>query len=153
MEFLPEPSGAQSIARQVKQSSRAYPLFSTGRLFLERPERHRLRITSNDASAPLFQIGDGPITFDRTLAERNAFRDLKTQYYIEETTQGEPLKGNYTNVARTHTSGILLGPTNYHGYQPALRKIYEERYSRRMSFQEFTQREIEIVTDEQAIND
>lgn len=153
VEFLPEPSGAQSIARQVKQSSRAYPLFSTGRLFLERPERHRVRITSLDADAPLFQIGDGPISFDRTLAERNAFRDLKAQYYTEETTQGEPLKGNYTNVARTRTSGILLGPTNYHGYQPALRKIYEERYSRRMSFQEFTQREIEIVTDEQTIND
>ncbi|MHA3775098.1 hypothetical protein ACXR0O_26550 [Verrucomicrobiota bacterium sgz303538] len=153
IEFLPEPSGAQSIARQVKQSSRAYPLFSTGRLFLERPERHRVRITSLDSAAPLFQIGDGPVSFDRTFAERNAFRDLKAQYYVEETTQGEPLKGNYTNVARTRTSGILLGPTNYHGYQPALRKIYEERYSRRMSFQEFTQREIEIVSDEQAVND
>ncbi len=153
VEFLPEPSGAQSIARQVKQSSRAYPLFSTGRLFLERPERHRVRITSLDTTAPLFQIGEGPISFDRALIERNAFRDLKAQYYTEETTQGEPLKGNYTNVARTRTSGLLLGPTNYHGYQPALRKIYEERYSRRMSFQEFTQKEIEIVTDEQTIND
>jgi hypothetical protein len=41
---------------------------------------------------------------------------------------------------------VLLGPTNYHGYQPALRKLYEERFSRRMSFPEF-QREIEVVND------
>jgi hypothetical protein len=40
----------------------------------------------------------------------------------------------------------LLGPTNYHGYQPALRKLYEERFSRRMAFADF-QREIEVVSD------
>jgi hypothetical protein len=137
----------------VKGSSRAYPLFSTGRLFLERPERHRVRVVSGDPAVLLFQVGDGPVTFDRAAVERNAFRQMKDQYYKEETTLGEPLKGNYTNVARLRGSGVLLGPTNYHSYQPTLRKIYEERYSRRMPFQEFTQKEIEVVTDEQTIND
>ncbi len=65
--------------------------------------------------------------------------------------QGEPLKGNFSNVARARTTGIFLGPTNHHGYQPALRKLYEERYSRRMPFQEFLQREVEVITDEQTI--
>src|SRR5690606_31792327 len=111
-----------------------------------------VKITSLDPAVPLYQMDDGPISFDRVALERAAFRNLRGEYYREEVVQGEPLKGNFTNVARTRTIGALLGPTNHHGYQPALRKLYEERYSRRMSFQEFVQREVEVVTDEQTIN-
>lgn len=153
VEFLPEPNGVAGIARQIKSSNRAYPLFGTARLFLEKPERHRVRITSLDEARPLFQIGDGPVSFDRAALERNAFRQMKSDYYKEEVIQGEPIKGNFTNVARSRTTGVLLGPTNYHAYQPGLRKLYEERFSRRMSFPQFQQEEIEVVTDEQAIAD
>ncbi|HEY2343037.1 MAG TPA: hypothetical protein VGH90_08420, partial [Chthoniobacteraceae bacterium] len=153
VEFLPEPNGAGNIAKQIKQSGRAYPLFGTGRLFLERPERHRVRVTTLDTNVPLFQIGDGPVSFDRNAVERGAFRAVRNEYYKEETTHGEPLKGNFSNVARTLGSGLLIGPTNHHSYQPALRRIYEERFSRRMSFQDFVHQEIEVVSDEQTIND
>ncbi len=153
VEFVPEPGGATNIAKQIKQSGRAYPLFGTGRLFLEMPERHRVRITSLDANLPLHQIGDGPISFDPSIAERNAFRNLRSEYYTEEVTQGEALKGNFANVARLRATGALVGPTNHHSYQPTLRRIYEERYSRRMSFPEFVQMEVEVRSDEQSIND
>ena len=112
-----------------------------------------MRVTSSDPAVPLFQVADGPISFDRASVERNAFFGAKAEYYTEETVQGEPIKGNFSNVARVRTTGALLGPTNYHGYQPALRKLYEERFSRRMSFPEFQQYEIEIVSDEQAVAD
>lgn len=153
IDFIPEPNAATGIARQIKASGRAYPVFGTSKLFLERPERHRVRVTSSDAAVPLFQIGDGPISFDRAAVERNAFFSAKDEFYTEETVQGEPIKGNFSNVARARATGALLGPTNYHGYQPALRKLYEERFSRRMSFPEFQQYEIEIVSDEQAVAD
>jgi hypothetical protein len=153
VEFLPEPNAAAGIAKQIKASGRAFPVFGTSKLFLERPERHRVRLTSSDANVPLFQISDGPISFDRAAVERNAFLHAKDEYYAEETVQGEPIKGNFSNVARLRGTGILLGPTNHHGYQPALRKIYEERFSRRMSFPEFQQYEIEIVNDEQSVAD
>jgi len=153
VEFLPEPNAATGISRQIKASGRAYPVFGTGKLFLERPERHRVRVTSEDRAVPLFQVGDGPISFDRAVVERNAFFTAKAEFYLEETVQGEPIKGNFSNVARVRATGALLGPTNYHSYQPALRKLYEERYSRRMSFPEFQQHEIEIVSDEQAVAD
>jgi hypothetical protein len=153
VDFLPEPNAAAGISRQIKASGRAYPVFGTGKLFLERPERHRVRVTSEDPAVPLFQVGDGPITFDRATVERNAFFSAKAEYYSEETVQGEPIKGNFSNVARVRGTGTLLGPTNYHSYQPTLRKLYEERYSRRMSFPEFQQYEIEIVSDEQAVAD
>ena len=153
VEFLPEPNGLVGIARQIKTSARAYPLFGTARLFLEKPERHRVRITSLDPAKPLFHLVNGPVSFERAAVERDAFRLLKSDYYAEEVVQGDPIKGNYSNVARSRTTGALLGPTNYHGYQPALRKLYEERFSRRMSFSDFQQQEIEISTSEQAIND
>src|SRR5437763_12219306 len=57
-----------------------------------------------------------------------------------------PIKGNFSKVARCRLSGTVLGPTNHHNYQPQLRSLYEQRYSRRMSFQDF-QRQIEIVSD------
>jgi hypothetical protein len=153
IEFLPEPNAAAGIAKQIKASGRAFAVFGTSKLFLERPERHRVRITSSDAAVPLFQIGDGPVSFDRAAVDRNAFLHAKDDYYAEETVQGEPIKGNFSNVARLRGTGILLGPTNHHGYQPALRKVYEERFSRRMSFPEFQQYEIEIVSDEQSVAD
>lgn len=153
IEFLPEPKGLEGITRQIKAGNRAYPLFGTARLFLEKPERHRVRITSMDPNVPLYQVGDGPISFDRAAIERTAFRAAREEYYSEDVVQGEPLKGNFKNVARCRTTGTLLGPTNYHAYQPGLRKLYEERFSRRMSFPEFQQHEIEVVNDEQAVAD
>ncbi len=153
IEFLPEPNAASGIAKQIYASGRAYPVFWTSKLFLDRPERHLVRVTSSEPAVPLFQIGDGPVSFDRGLIERNAFLHARDQYYVSETVQGEPIKGNFTNVARCRASGTLLGPTNHHGYQPALRKLYEERFSRQMSFPQFQQYEIDVVSDEQVVAD
>ena len=63
VEFLPEEGAAASIAKQIRQSSRAYPLFGTARLFLEKPERHFVRVTSSDPTKPLFQLENGPVSF------------------------------------------------------------------------------------------
>ena len=151
VEFLPVPEFAAALARQIKSSSRAYPLFDVARMFLEKPERHRVKITPVDPNATLFQCGeDGAVSFDRQTIEKNAFALAKHLYYAEETVQGEPPKGNYTNVARCRVSGVLLGPTNHHAYQTNLRKLYEERFSRRMPFQEF-QQQIETVRTPEAV--
>ncbi len=153
LEFIPEPAAVVAIAKQIKATHRAYALFGTARLFLDKLDRHRVRVTSEDPAKPLYQIGDGPVSLDRALVERDAFRVLKGKYYAEEVQEGEPPKGNFANVARLRTSGLFLGPTNHHSYQPALRRIYEERYARRMSFADFQAREVEVLKDEQAIND
>ena len=151
IELLPDPAGVAAISTQIKAGYRAYPLFGLARMFLEKPERHRLKISSTDANTPLHQLGEnGAVALDRRVLETGAFRFAKQQFYAEETTQGDPPKGNFSNVARCRLSGTLLGPTNHHGYQPALRKLYEERFSRRMSFPEY-QREIDIDTRPEAV--
>ncbi len=153
IEFLPEPNAVAALAQQIKSNHRAYPIYGLGRMFLNKPERHRVRVTSNAPAHPLFQVGeDGPVTTSRQAAEREAFRAVKASYYAEETLQLEAPKGNYTNVARCRLSGVLLGPTNHHGYQPALRRLYEARFSRRMDFNEFL-RQIEVVNDPAVIEE
>lgn len=150
VQILPEPAAGAGIAKQIKASARACGVFRVAKMFLDRPERYRVRVTAIDENAMLYQVGDGPVSFDRPAVEAGAFRANFDRLYDVEITQGEPPKGNYTAVARHRFSGVLLGPPNHHGYQVATRKLYEERFSRRMDFADF-QREIEMVSDPAAI--
>ena len=153
VEILPTDAAAEAIAKQIKSSGKAYPLHSTARLFLDKPERHKVRISSKSDEHPLHQIEDGPISFDKSLIERHAFRLMKARFYREEQTEIEPPKGNFTNVAKCRSTGTILGPTNHHGYQVAVKKLYEDRFSRQMSYQTYLREEIEVVSGEQAVND
>ncbi len=166
VDFLPDPRGLASIAKQIRASHLAYPLFGMARMFLSRPERHMVRLTIDPAAAQhsgnggsagaaaspqpqplLFQLGeDGPVTLDRATLEKIAFDRFRDQYYATETIQKEAPKGNFTNVARERLSGTLLGPTNHHAYQTNLRALYDSRFSRRMSFEQY-RRGIEVVSD------
>src|SRR5438045_6508427 len=83
---------------------------------------------------------------DREFLERKAFVWAQHDFYQIDVVETDAIKGNFSNVARCRLSGTLLGPTNYHNYQPQLRNLHEQRFSRRMSFADY-QRQIEIVSD------
>lgn len=151
IQFLPDERCLESIVKQIRSRHMAYPLFGLARMFLQEPARHWLEISVLPAAVEqgttLYQLGeDGPVVTDRAALERIAFDSAKAQFYIEETVQKDPPKGNFTSVARCRLSGTLLGPTNYHGYQPALRSLYERRFSRQMSFEDY-RRNVEVVSD------
>jgi hypothetical protein len=144
--FLPRQSVFENVVAQIKSGSVAYSLFVLARLFLEKPGRYEVRLTAK-AEAPLFQLGeDGGISVDREFLERNAFRFAQRDFYQVNVVESDPIKGSFSNVARCRLSGTLLGPTNHHAYQPQLRSLYEQRFSRRLSFADY-QRQIEIVSD------
>ena len=152
VDFLPEERAFSKIIQQIKQGHTSYPLFGLARMFLERPERHRIRIRSLDNNTMLYQFGDrGPVSMDPATLERTAFNQKKDDFYETEIVEKEPVKGNFASVARCSLSGKLLGPTNYHTFQSALRSLYEQRFSRRMSFEDY-RRTIEIVTNAEAVN-
>lgn len=131
---------------QIKSGSVAYSVFALARLFLEKPERYDVQLTTA-ADHPLFRLGEnGAVASDRAILEANAFTSARDDFYTVEVVQSEPLKGNFTNVARCRLSGTLLGPTNHHNYQPQLRTLYETRFSRRMSFFDY-QKQVDIVSD------
>jgi hypothetical protein len=144
--FLPRQSVFENVVAQIKSGSVAYSLFVLARLFLEKPGRYEVRLTATP-EAPLFQLGEeGGISVGREFLERNAFRFAQRDFYRVDVAESDPIKGNFSNVARCRLSGALLGPTNHHAYQPQLRSLYEQRFSRRMSFADY-QRQIEIVSD------
>ena len=146
MKFLPRAAAFESVVEQIKSGTVAYSLFALARLFLEKAPRHDVKLTAPE-NVSLFQLGEnGAISVDRHFVERNAFRFSQSDFYKVDVTETEPIKGNFTNVARDRLSGTLLGPTNHHDYQRRLRNLYEQRFSRRMSFGDF-QRQIQIVTD------
>jgi hypothetical protein len=144
--FLPHQRAFDNVIAQIKSEPIAYSVFALARLFLEKPERYDVRLTLPEG-VQLFQLGEsGPVASDRQILESSAFARARNDFYTVEVTQNEPLKGNFSNVARCRLSGTLLGPTNHHAYQPQLRNLYETRFSRRMSFVDY-QRQIEIVSD------
>ena len=130
--FLPHPAAIKNVGAQIKSDSLAYSLFSIARLFLEKPERYDVCLTAKPESH-LYQLGEhGTISADRQFLETNAFRLAREDFYKIDITQAEPIKGNFSSVAKCRLSGTLLGPTNHHAYQPQLRNLYESRFSRRM---------------------
>ncbi len=144
--FIPHAAALESVINQIKSNAVTYSVFALARLFLDKPERYDVRLAAAEG-AVLHQLGEnGPVAVDPRTLETSAFAAMRDEFYTVEETQSEPLKGNFVNVARDRISGTLLGPTNHHNYQPQLRSLYEQRYSRRMSFQDF-QRQIEIVSD------
>jgi hypothetical protein len=144
--FIPHAPALNSVIAQIKSGSVAYSVFALARLFLEKPERYDVQLTTAE-DRPLFQLGEnGAVASDRGSLEASAFTNARDDFYAVEVIQSEPLKGNFTNVARCRLSGTLLGPTNHHNYQPQLRNLYEARFSRRMSFFDY-QKQVEIVND------
>ncbi|MGE5207699.1 MAG: hypothetical protein ACM3KL_00050 [Alphaproteobacteria bacterium] len=144
--FLPRQGVFENVVAQIKSGSVAYSLFALARLFLEKPGRYEVRVTSK-SEIPLFELGEsGVVSLDKQFLERNAFRFALPDFYRVDVVENEPIKGNFSNVARCRLSGTLLGPTNYHTYQPQLRSLYEQRFSRRMTFSDY-QRQIEIASD------
>ena len=144
--FLPRQSVFENVVAQIKSGTVAYSLFALARLLLEKPGRYEVRLTAK-AETPFYELGEGGVvSVDREFLERNAFRFAQRDFYVVNVVENEPIKGNFSNVARCRLSGTLLGPTNHHAYQPQLRSLYEQRFSRRMAFADY-QRQIEIVSD------
>lgn len=155
LSFVPDDKGVDSLARQIKMTGRAYPLFDIAQMVLQKPERYSVTLTVKkkpDGSAvqPLFLSA-----LDETvwLSEDEAVRWLLEKhfdtFYQADKTQIDPPKGTYTFVAQCGMSGEILGPPNYHDYQVRLRKLHAERFAR-MPFEMYKSR-VKIVKDEETV--
>jgi hypothetical protein len=153
--FLPDENGVESLARQIKVTGRAYPLFQIAQIVLQKPERYAVQLgvkknADGTVKQPLFAcaLDDSPwLSEDEAVA--HVLKNHFATFYQAERTATEPPKGKYTFVAQCGMSGIILGPPNYHDYQNQLRKLHTERFSR-MPFEVFKAR-VKIVRDEEVV--
>ena len=151
----PDDKGVESLARQIKMTGRAYPLFDIAQMILQKPERHMVLFSvKKDAEGkpvqPLFACAlDDTLWLSEDEAVAHVLRKHFGTFYQAERTATEPPKGKYTFVAQCGMSGVILGPPNHHDYQNQLRKLHTERFSR-MPFEEYKSR-VRIVRDEEVV--
>ena len=155
LSLRPEDRGVESLARQIKMTGRAYPLFDIAQMILQKPERHTVVFsTKKNAEGkpvqPLFICAlDDTLWLSDDEAVAHVLRKHFTTFYQAERTATEPPKGKYTFVAQCGLSGVILGPPNHHDYQTQLHKLHTERFSR-MPFEEYKSR-VRIVRDEEVV--
>jgi hypothetical protein len=153
--FLPDDKGMESLARQIRMTGRAYPLFDIAQLILQKPERQQVRFdvkknAEGKPVQPLFLCAlDDTLWLSEDEVVQHVLNKHFATFYQAERTATEPPKGTYTFVAQCGMSGAVLGPPNYHDYQNQLRKLHAERFSR-MPFEAFKAR-VKIVKDEAVV--
>ena len=153
--LLPDEKGVESLARQIKITARAYPLFDIARLILQKPERYSVvfSVKKNAEGKPIQPLFLCALDDSLWLSEEEAVAHVLQKhfatFYQAERTATEPPKGKYTFVAQCGMSGVILGPPNYHDYQNQLRKLHAERFAR-MPFEMFKAR-VKIVRDEAVV--
>jgi len=153
--FLPDEKGVESLARQIKMTGRAYPLFQIAQLVLQKPERYAVRLAvkkkpDGTAAQPLMvcALDDTPwLSEEEAIA--HVLKNHFATFYQAERTATEPPKGTYTFVAQCGMSGVILGPPNHHDYQNRLRKLHADRFAG-MPFDVFKAR-VKIVKDEAVV--
>ena len=153
--FIPDDHGVDSLARQIRMTGRAYPLFEIAQMILAKPERHSITFsvkkrTDGTVIQPMFLCAlDDTLWLSEEAAVRHVLDRHFTTFYQPERTQIDPPKGVYTFVAQCSLSGAILGPPNHHDYQNQLRRLHTDRFSR-MPFEVFKAK-VRIVRDEAVV--
>jgi hypothetical protein len=153
--LLPDDKGVESLARQIRMTGRAYPLFEIAQMILQRPDRLSVifNVKKNAEGKPIQPLFVCALDDTLWLSEDEAVAHILKKhfgtFYQAERTATEPPKGKYTFVAQCGMSGVILGPPNHHDYQNQLRKLHSERFSR-MPFEMYKSR-VKIVRDEEVV--
>lgn len=149
--FVPDKHGVDGLAKQIKSTAKAYPLFDLAQLVLEKSERYLVEFKRVAEDAPaLFKLTtDGSVWTSEREAVAHALAAQLDKFYRRERIAVDPPKGNFTSVAVCGMSGTLLGPSNYHDYQTKLIRLHAERFAT-MPFEAFKSR-IRMVRDEESI--
>jgi len=150
-----EEKGAESLARQIRTTGRAYPLFDIAAMILQKPERYQVlfSVKKDPEGQPLQRLFsctlDGTVWLSEDEAVAHVLRSHLPTFYQTERTQTDPPKGTYTFVAQCSLSGVILGPPNHHDYQAKLHELHSRRFSR-MPFEVYKSR-VKIVRDEEVV--
>jgi hypothetical protein len=152
--FIPEEKGVEQLARQIKVTGRAYPLFQIALLILEKADRYSVQLTpkkkADGTTEKLFvcALDETPWTGEDE-AVAHILKNHFATFYQTDKLPCDPPKGVYTFVAQCGLSGVILGPPNYHDYQNQLRKLHADKFGR-MPFDVFKSR-VKIVKDEAVV--
>ncbi len=153
--IVPEEHGVAGLARQIKLTGRAYPLFDIAQLILKKPDRYNVRFAAikkaeGQVAQPLFLCSlDDTLWLSESQAADHVLRRHFDTFYQTDKIPADAPKGVFTFVAQCGISGVILGPPNYHDYQTKLRRLHAERFAN-MPFEAYRAR-VRIVRDEAVV--
>ena len=151
----PERNGVEALAKQIKTTGRAYPLFDIARLIIAKSERYEVvfQVKRNERGVVSQQLFFCQVDETIWLSQEQAIDHVLSKhfdtFYKSEKTEIDPPKGTYTFVAQCGMSDEILGPPNYHGYQEKLRSLHSERFAR-LPFDVYKSR-VKIVRDDETV--
>ena len=156
VDFVPDTRGVESIAKEIRLTGRAYPLFQIALLVLGRPARYTVRLRvmkkpGGEIAQHLFSCKlDNTVWLSQDQAVRHSLNSHFDQFYSTNKIEVDGPKGKFTFVAQCGVTDEYLGPPNHHDYQNILVSFHAKRLPR-MPFEKFKSR-IRILKEEEAIN-
>ena len=151
VKILPETHALGTIIRKIQNDQHAYKLKDLAYFFLDNPESILLKITPKPETEVQFRQCKA-CGFAST-NEQDVIEHLMAEhlgdYYVSETIQCEPPKGNFAVVAKCGLSGVLLGPPNIHEFNSVVKEMIRTKYPN-MSEEEYRSH-IEMVRDSETI--
>lgn len=153
--FYPEDGPFEKLAKAIKASCRTFELFELARLILEKNERfilvikpfaksHKGTINSFYCTVP----ENYPFTTEEE-AVNYVFTHRFADFCTKEEIEIEGPKGNFPFVTKCPTTGIFIGPPNYHRYQSLLRE-HHAKHAPRMPLERFIEK-LEKCSDAESI--
>ena len=156
VDFVPDTKGVESIAKEIRLTGRAYPLFQIALLVLDRPTRFTVNLRvikkpGGEIAQRLFACKlDDTVWLTQEQALRHALDRHFDRFYSTNKIEVDAPKGNFMFVAQCGVTNEYLGPPNHHDYQNKLVSFHAERLPR-MPFEKFKSR-IRILKEEEAVN-
>ena len=139
---MPDTKGVESIAKEIRLTGRAYPLFQIALLVLDRPARFtvNLRVINKpggEIAQRLYACKlDDTVWLTQEQASQHALDRHFDRFYSTNKIEVEAPKGNFMFVAQCGVTNEYLGPPNHHDYQNKLVSFHAERLPR-MPFEKF----------------
>ncbi|MCC5846249.1 MAG: hypothetical protein JJU05_18530 [Verrucomicrobia bacterium] len=155
VDFIPEKNRLSNVVKIVRNSKRAFPLDHIARKFMENPAFLSIKYTVKDKGPDTegFQLhqctANGMVFGSREACVQYILDRGLGEYYESESKEVPPPNGNFICVGRHRTSGKLVGPPNWHGYQARLEELRQE-LAPGLSPEDFG-RQIEMVHEAEAI--
>lgn len=120
------------FATEIQRQKRAHSLLDLARVVMAKNDRYDLVFMKQEGGPMLIHSKREDGSCWLTQAEALAYLHQAPWFgelYTAEQVQEEQPKGAFTGIAVCSLGKEVIGPVNWHGYQPALTHLYKTKYS------------------------
>lgn len=132
VEVRPSDAILTIFATEIQRQKRAHSLLDLARVVMAKSDRYDFVFMKQENGPMLIHSKREDGSCWLTQAEALAYLRQAPWFgelYTSEQVQVEPPKGSFTGIAVCSLGKEVIGPVNWHGYQPALTQLYKTKYS------------------------